>query len=70
MKVRVQLRYGQNKPIMALGQSDRHHVTGDLSQHISALEKLRDKFGKFTDKYVTRNIFFFGFIICILFQIN
>lgn len=139
MKARVQLRYGQNKPIMALGQSDRHHVrsytgqamtptkvaredvmpeipekkkklpisktynsnnwllllilrtkegrksklsrkkcsrdfffrfTGDLSQHINALEKLRDKFGKFTDKYVIRNIFFFGFIICILFQIN
>ena len=44
--------------------------TGDLSQHINALEKLRDKFGKFTDKYVIRNIFFFGFIICILFQIN
>lgn len=138
MKARVQLRHGQNKPIMALGQSDRHHVrsytgqamtptkvaredvmpeipekkklpisktynsnnwllllilrtkegrksklsrkkcsrdfffrfTGDLSQHINALEKLRDKFGKFTDKYVIRNIFFFGFIICILFQIN
>ena len=35
--------------------------TGDLSQHINALEKLRDKFGKFTDKYVIRNIFFFRF---------
>ena len=35
--------------------------TGDLSQHINALEILRDKFGKFTDKYVIRNIFFFRF---------
>lgn len=32
MKARVQLRYGQNKPIMALGQSDRHHVRSYTGQ--------------------------------------
>ena len=42
MKVRVQLRYGQNKPIMALGQSDRHHVRSYTGQAMTPTKVARE----------------------------
>lgn len=42
MKARVQLRYGQNKPIMALGQSDRHHVRGYTGQAMTPTKVARE----------------------------
>lgn len=42
MKARVQLRYGQNKPIMALGQSDRHHVRSYTGQAMTPTKVARE----------------------------
>lgn len=42
MKARVQLRHGQNKPIMALGQSDRHHVRSYTGQAMTPTKVARE----------------------------
>lgn len=42
MKARVQLRYGQNKPIMALGQSDRYHVRSYTGQAMTPTKVARE----------------------------